>query len=96
MASEPKITVEVCYIAPRIQFLRSLKLAPMSTVLQAIQSSGLLDEVPEIAMDSLKVGIYSKPKQLDAPVRDHDRVEIYRPLQVDPMVARRARANKKG
>jgi len=95
MAGEAKIVVEVCYIAPQIQFLRSVQVAPSSTVQQAIEFSGLLAEVPELAMDSLKTGIYSRLKELNTVVRHGDRIEIYRPLQVDPMTARRARANKK-
>ena len=40
---------------------------------------------------SLRVGIWGRVQPLDAPLREHDRVEVYRPLRVDPKEARRLR-----
>lgn len=95
MGSESVITVQVCYITPQKQFLRTLNVAQGSTILQAIHSSGILEEFAELDLDTAKVGIYSKLKALDVVLKHRDRVEVYRSLQVDPMTARRARANKK-
>ena len=88
--------IEVCYLGTQTRFLRALDVAPGCTIDQAIRASGVLDVIPGVTgTDALKVGIFSKPKPLDAVLRDHDRIEIYRPLIVDPMTARRARAQKK-
>lgn len=94
MVSE--IQVEVCFVTPDKQFLRKL-LVPVGTTLRdAIVKSGVAKEFPEVDFDQLKTGIYSKLKTPDTVLREFDRVEIYRPLTVDPMVARRRRAEKKG
>ena len=95
MSSEEIISVEVCYVAADIQFLRTVRIPSGSTVLHAIRISGLQQELPDLNIDRTKVGIYSKLKTLDTALKANDRVEVYRPLQVDPMAARRTRANKK-
>jgi len=95
MASECKITVQVCYVTGQKQFLQTVQVEQGSTVQQAILVSGLLDDVPGLTLATLRTGIYSKLKSLDTVLKQSDRIEIYRPLLVDPMVARRARANKK-
>jgi hypothetical protein len=55
-----------------------------STVREAIEQSGLLRQYPEIDLASQRVGIFGKLTKLDACVSDGDRVEIYRPITVDP------------
>ena len=64
------------------------------TVRAAIEASGVLNDFPDIELTRNRVGIFSKLAQLDTPLRDGDRVEIYRPLQVDPKEARRRRAKQ--
>lgn len=54
--------------------------------------SGLLEAMPELRLQALEVGIFHRRCALDTPVRDGNRVEIYRPLQIDPKEARRLRA----
>ncbi|MGB0132446.1 RnfH family protein [Dokdonella sp.] len=90
MASE-RIRIEVAYATPDVQFLRSLELNAESTVADAIAKSGVENEC-EIRIEALTVGIWSKPATLHTCLRDGDRVEIYRPLKIDPMEARRLRA----
>jgi putative ubiquitin-RnfH superfamily antitoxin RatB of RatAB toxin-antitoxin module len=41
------------------------------------------------------VGIFGKRASLDQPLADGDRVEVYRPLAMDPKEARRRRARKR-
>ena len=55
-----------------------------STVRQAIEHSGLLGQYPDIDLDSQRVGIFGKLTKLEAPVKNGDRVEIYRPITADP------------
>ena len=55
-----------------------------STVRDAIEHSGLLDQYPDIDLESQRVGIFGKLTKLEAKVKDGDRVEIYRPITADP------------
>lgn len=88
------LSVEVCYALPEAQTLIAVDVPAGATVQQAIDASGILRKHPEIDLSTQKVGIYGKVKPLDAPLADHDRVEIYRPLIVDPKMARQRRVDK--
>ncbi len=94
MEANKSIKVEVAYAASDQQHLESLQLPNGATVEQAIDQSRLLSQFPEIDLSSQKVGIYSKVCQLDTVLKSGDRVEIYRPLQLNPMDARRKRATE--
>lgn len=88
------LSIDVCYALPDAQTLISIELAPGATVQQAIDASGILARHPEIDLQRVKVGIFGKLKPLDTVLADHDRVEIYRPLIVDPKMARQRRVDK--
>ncbi|SDE08064.1 RnfH family protein [Paraburkholderia lycopersici] len=88
------LSIDVCYALPNAQTLITVELPPGATVRQAIDASGVLARHPEIDLAKLKVGVYGKLKPLDAVLADHDRVEIYRPLIVDPKMARQRRVDK--
>jgi uncharacterized protein len=65
-----------------------------STVREAIDRSGLLNQFPEIDLDQNKVGIFGKIVPLTTQLSDGNRVEIYRPITADPeTVERRDRGN---
>ena len=89
-----KIGVEVAYALPQQQIILTLLLAPGSTVAQAIEASGILAKFPEIDLAQNKVGVFGKLTKLDSVLRNHDRVEIYRPLIADPKEVRRKRAEE--
>jgi hypothetical protein len=86
------IQVEVIYAKPERQDLVRMKLPQGSTIRQAIDASGLLQRYPEIDPAKVKVGIYGKLGRIDTTLRNHDRVEIYRPLIADPKEVRKQRA----
>jgi putative ubiquitin-RnfH superfamily antitoxin RatB of RatAB toxin-antitoxin module len=65
-----------------------------ATLREAIEASGVLKQHPEIDLATQKVGVFGKLKPLDTALADHDRVEIYRPLLVDPKVSRQRRVEK--
>ncbi|MHB1353628.1 MAG: RnfH family protein [Thiobacillus sp.] len=88
------LNVEVVYALPAEQPLLKVQLAEGATVEDAIRASGVLEAFPEIDLARNKVGIFSKLVKLDEPVRDRDRVEIYRPLIADPKEVRRKRAEE--
>lgn len=58
----------------------------------AIEASGILERFPEIDLDRQPVGVFGRHCRLQDPLRDGDRVEIYRPLIADPKEMRRRRA----
>lgn len=97
MASEPLLHLSVVY-APKARELAEVKLllAQPCTVLQALQQSGLLLRFPEIDHHHALIGVWGRRVKLDQCLRDLDRVEIYRPLRVDPKVARRERFARQG
>ncbi|MGP4123654.1 MAG: RnfH family protein [Sodalis sp. (in: enterobacteria)] len=88
------IRVEVFYALPECQYLRQLVLKEGSTLEQAIRASGLLALRREINLDVNKVGIFSRSAKLKDALSDGDRVEIYRPLLIDPKELRRQRADR--
>ncbi|NCT66353.1 MAG: RnfH family protein [Rhodanobacteraceae bacterium] len=88
-----RISLEVAYAEPDRQFLRRLELAEGATVADAIAASGLQREFA-LDTDALAVGIWSKAVARDARLHEGDRVELYRPLKIDPKEARRRRAER--
>lgn len=92
--SLPSIHVQICYALPERQVLIDHVVDAGTTIQQAIVSSGIIGQVPEIDISVCRVGIFSKIKTLDTVVREHDRIEIYRPLIADPKDSRRRRAIK--
>lgn len=91
MVPAAEIAVEVVYALPDEQVVVHLQLAPAVTVGEAIRQSGLLQRYPQLEPATLCAGVFGAEVTLDAPLRDGDRVEIYRPLTVDPKEARRRR-----
>lgn len=85
--------IEVIYARPERQELVTLELPEGSTVLQAVEASGLLQKYPDIEPGGRnKLGVFAKLVKSDAVLRDRDRVEIYRPLIADPKEVRRQKA----
>lgn len=62
-----------------------------ATVELALSHSGLFDRYPGLTVADCKMGVWGQLRSLNDPLRDLDRVEVYRPLQVDPKEARRLR-----
>ncbi len=85
------MNVGVCYAELDRQLWMRLEVPDDSTVEQAIQLSGVLKLYPEINLTTQKVGIFGKIATLETPVKDGDRVEIYRPITVDPQTVQRRR-----
>jgi putative ubiquitin-RnfH superfamily antitoxin RatB of RatAB toxin-antitoxin module len=95
MAEQVKHSVAVCYALPDARFLVQLDVAAGTTIAEAIAASGVLVRFPEIDLARNKLGLFGKLKPADTVLRDGDRIEIYRPLQADPMESRRRRARHK-
>jgi uncharacterized protein len=85
------MNVGVCYAEADRQLWMRLEVPDSSTVEEAIQLSGVLKLYPEINLASQKVGIFGKIAALDTPIKDGDRVEIYRQITADPQLVQRRR-----
>jgi hypothetical protein len=94
------ITLTLLYSpTPRVVDERTLCCALGTTVEQALDQSGLLRDHPEIALHNAEqfvAGVWGRKTTPNHLLRDLDRIEIYRALTVDPMVARRERFQKQG
>ncbi len=84
--------VEVCYARREQQWLIPVTLEAGAPVKQAILVSGILSICAELILEELVVGVFSQKCELDAELHEGDRVEIYRPLVIDPKQARLLRA----
>lgn len=81
--------VEVVYALPRRQWIVQVALEPGMTVLDAVERSGLLEAHPEIDRERLVLGVFGERVALDTPAEAGQRIEICRPLEIDPREARR-------
>ncbi|WP_211924160.1 RnfH family protein [Coxiella endosymbiont of Amblyomma nuttalli] len=89
------IWISVAYATLKEQIEIPLVVEENCTVALAIKRSGILQQFSEINLGTVPVGIYSKRTTLEANLRDGDRIEIYRPLYIDPKEARLLRAKRK-
>ena len=97
MPEAATIRVTVVYLpAPRALHEWSVWLGEGACVSQALQASGLSAAFPELDLSTTAIGIWGCQVAHDRVLQDLDRVEIYRPLLVDPKVARRERFNRQG
>lgn len=83
------MNVGVAYADKFKQVWLKLEVPDDSTVRQAIEHSGLLDQFPEIDLGKQKVGIFGKITKLDAKLVEGSRIEIYRPIIADPELVER-------
>lgn len=86
--------VEVAYATAKQQVIIPLEVTLPCTVKVAIEQSGILNQFPEIDLEKQSVGIFSKKVKLTDVLCENDRVEIYRPLLIDPKQARLLRAKR--
>ncbi len=86
--------VEVVYARPEKQTVLALVVEKGTTAKQSIEQSGVLEIHPELELEHLELGIYSRLLKKDEELSDGDRVEIYRPLLADPKEVRKRRAEE--
>lgn len=85
------IRVEVaCAEVDRV-FLRAVTLPVGATVAEAVAASGLVSEWPGIEVADDRLGVFGRRVTSRQLLCDGDRVEVYRPLAMDPKDARRRR-----
>ena len=94
MAEAKLIDVEVAYAQPDCQVIVALRVPDGISAEQAVRRSGLMKRFPGIDPTVNGLGIFGRRVSPCAPLAAGDRVEIYRPLAIDPKEARRVRATR--
>lgn len=92
----PRIEVEVVYALPDRQALIAVTVPEGTTMLEAVRLSAIAERFPGLDPERAAMGLFGQ-KVADPAGRvlvEGDRVEIYRPLSIDPKAARRARAER--
>ena len=84
--------VEVVFALPERQVLLTVNLKDGATVADALEASRIARQFPDEDLDALQTGLWGQPVDRDRPVKDGDRVELFRPLEMDPREARRLKA----
>jgi len=91
------VRVTVCHCpGPREWFEAEVVLPPGSTVRMAIEAAGLATRFPALDLQLAGAGVWGRKVGPEHGLGDGDRVEVYRPLRVDPKFARRERFRKQG
>ncbi|QIT55218.1 RnfH family protein [Aquisalimonas sp. 2447] len=90
--SAESILIQVAYARPERQLVVDVEVPPDTSAREAVRHSGMAREFPEIDPEEAPLGVYGRAVEGDHVLRAGDRVEIYRPLEIDPREARRQRA----
>jgi len=95
-----RLRISVVYSShPREVSEHLLELPTLSTVKDTLLACQTFENFPsDVSADDGQwmLGVWGRPVTHDYVMRDEDRLEIYRPLKVDPKVARRERFQKQG
>lgn len=90
------LRVEVVFADVARASVKTVQLERGATVADAVRESGIVEEIGGSGIDYSRVGVFGRVVGASTPLRDGDRVEIYRPLKIDPKEARRRRAGRRG
>ena len=90
----PEIDIQIAYASPQQQILQTVPVRLPCSVGEVIVQSGILETCPEIDLSTQAVGIWGERVTLETQLQIGDRVEIYRPLLMDPMTWRRQRVGR--
>jgi protein rnfH len=85
------LKIEVVYGLPDKQVLKKMNVQNGCTAREAVCQSGLDEIFSELDLQTAPLGIFGKSVKDETLLRDKDRIEIYRPLLIDPKEARRKR-----
>ncbi len=92
MATVDDISIELAFATPARQELLKLIVPAHSTVAEAIERSGIATRFADEKIAQMQAGIWGRPVDRQHGLENGDRVELYRPLAIDPREARRLRA----
>jgi uncharacterized protein len=94
MEKAESLRIRVVYALPDRQVIVSLQVPPGTTVADAVARSKLLEKFPEAAARPLACAVFGRAVPLTYELREGDRVEILRPLLIDPKQSRREAAER--
>lgn len=95
--ADQSLQIEVVYAAAALPLFHvQMRLPAGATLRDAVLASGVLDGLAAGMADQLQPGVWGRVQAWDHRLRDRDRVELYRPLTVDPKEARRQRYQRDG
>jgi putative ubiquitin-RnfH superfamily antitoxin RatB of RatAB toxin-antitoxin module len=86
------ICIEIIYAEPQGSVAKSFCLPPGALIADALGMAALERDFQGLDLAHATVGIFGSVASRDRPLKDGDRIEIYRPLVLDPKEARRRRA----
>jgi putative ubiquitin-RnfH superfamily antitoxin RatB of RatAB toxin-antitoxin module len=89
------IRIEIVYAQSQRSIAKSLSLPPGALIADALKLAAMDAEFQGLDMANATVGIYGQVAGRDRPLKNGDRIEIYRPLLEEPKLARRKRASSK-
>ncbi len=89
-----KFLVDVIYALPSQQKVIQIKVEPGTTFIDAVKQSKMVELFPEIDLEKVKLGTFSRLVKHNEELNPGQRIEIYRPLIADPKDVRRRRAEK--
>ncbi|MCC4833188.1 RnfH family protein [Shewanella sp. 1_MG-2023] len=87
-------SVDVIYALPTQQKIITISVMPGTTFIEAVKQSNIVSFFPEIDLEKVKLGVFSRQAKHDEVLQQGQRIEIYRPLIADPKDVRRKRAEK--
>jgi putative ubiquitin-RnfH superfamily antitoxin RatB of RatAB toxin-antitoxin module len=91
-----ELCVEVIHADPARQIARTYRLAAPATVGTALAHAAAAGDFPGVDLGHAAVGVWGVAVGPGHPLTSGDRIEIYRPLAVDPKAERRRRAARGG
>jgi hypothetical protein len=74
---------------PERQELVTIDIEQSSSCIDAVSKSGIAARFPDLDLARFSIAIWGRPARLVDKLKDGDRVEILRPLAIDPRDARR-------
>ena len=92
--NEVPLQIQIAYAEPQRVILKTLRLAHGSCVADALRLAALDPDFAGVDLGASAFGIFGKLTRADRALQEGDRIEIYRPLTVDPKASRRARAKQ--
>ena len=94
MVNNTLINVSVVYAhSDGSWFTADCVLSQGAILADAVRASGILSAYPDWQLAHLSVGIYGHRRSLETILNENDRIEIYRPLKIDPKDRRRVKVN---
>ena len=89
------VRVELAYAEPAREILIGFDAHDRSTVLECVEQSGLFDLVPALRDARLGFAVFGRRVEPADVLTEGDRIEVLRPLEIDPKEARRLRASRR-